>query len=605
MTKNNNGFYLEKLVLTGEDVEPAIVEFEKGLNVIYGPSDTGKTYIFQCIQFLLGKSSLSKTVPEAEKYTKAYLQIKTYTQITHTIERSLKGGDFKQYDCAYSIISTNIKPQIFNKDALSDFLLNICSISEKKALKNTKGAIKRITLRMLHNFFLLREDELQVEMSPIQKEQYTDKTYLENILKYLITGQDDDTVIIKTDAETISKQKNKLEFLSEIIISTQEELSEYIDDGTKIEEQINKLNLSIQSLKDEHIELKNLFTEYDSERKNIVDVIRSKKSRLNYLSELLSRAHILSQQYNSDISRLRSTIEAIYSLDTFGLSSCPVCNSEVDSKDINSSLIIESSKEEINKISALKNELDETIAMFESESEVLNNELKADSKDLDGILSTIEKDINDKINDTNNKMSLYSDKKALLSTAQILVQKISRYSLAQNTITQFLEKAKDNKPNTFQELDSILMKPITDNIKNILKDINFPDLGDVTFSDKAKDFIINNKNRQAFGKGFRAITYSVFIMALMELLKSRNYQLGLVVFDSPLVTYKQPNMLEDEIISTDLAKNFYNYLADNFNELQVIIIENTTPPLDNTSIHIIEFTKNRIHGRYGFIPISL
>ena len=66
MTKNNNGFYLEKLVLTGEDVEPAIVEFEKGLNVIYGPSDTGKTYIFQCIQFLLGKSSLSKISANSE-----------------------------------------------------------------------------------------------------------------------------------------------------------------------------------------------------------------------------------------------------------------------------------------------------------------------------------------------------------------------------------------------------------------------------------------------------------------------------------------------------------------------------------------------------------
>jgi len=604
MTKNNNGFYLEKLVLIGKDVEPAIVNFEKGLNVIYGPSDTGKTYIFQCIQFLLGKSSLSKNVPEAEKYIKAFLQIKTYTGIVHTIERSLNGGDLKQYDCAYSIISTNTKPQKLKKSELSDFLLNICSMSDRKARHNADGETKRITFRMLHHFFLLREDELQVEMSPIQKGQRTDKTYLENILKYLITGQDDDSIIIKTDVKTISKQKNKLEFLNEIIESTQEELRGYIDDEEKIEEQINKLDLSIQSLKDEHIELKSLFTEYDNERKNIVDTIRDKESRLNYLSELLKRANILSQQYNSDISRLRSTIEAIYSLDAVGLVSCPVCSSEVDNKDIDFTKITESSQKEIHKITSLKNELDETIAMFEAESKVLKNELKLDTEGLDSILGTIEKDINNKINYTTNKMSLYIDKKSSLSTAQVLIQKINRYSFEKNTIAQFLDKAKENKSNTFQKLDATIMKPVTDNINNILKDINFPDLEGVTFSDKSKDFIINNKDRQAFGKGFRAITYAVFIMGLMELLKSKNHQFGLAVFDSPLVTYKQPSTSEEEIISTDLAQNFYNYLADNFSDYQVIIIENRTPPLDNLKIHKIEFTKNIDLGRYGFIPSS-
>ncbi len=152
--------------------------------------------------------------------------------------------------------------------------------------------------------------------------------------------------------------------------------------------------------------------------------------------------------------------------------------------------------------------------MFESESEALKNGLEVDSKGLDSILSRIEKDINHKINDTNNKMSLYNDK-----------------------------KAKESKPNTFQELDSILMKPITNNIENILKSINFPDLEGVTFSDKSRDFIINNKDRQSFGKGFRAITYSVFIIIYLIVLLSNKLLLLKIHHLLVIVKYMKLSLL--------------------------------------------------------------
>ena len=50
---NKYGFIIEKLILIGKTVEPAILNFKKGLNVIHGPSDTGKTYAYQCIEYLL------------------------------------------------------------------------------------------------------------------------------------------------------------------------------------------------------------------------------------------------------------------------------------------------------------------------------------------------------------------------------------------------------------------------------------------------------------------------------------------------------------------------------------------------------------------------
>ena len=74
---NKYGFIIEKLILIGKTVEPAVLNFKKGLNVIHGPSDTGKTYAYQCIEYILGKSKITKVIPEANDYEFGYLQIKT------------------------------------------------------------------------------------------------------------------------------------------------------------------------------------------------------------------------------------------------------------------------------------------------------------------------------------------------------------------------------------------------------------------------------------------------------------------------------------------------------------------------------------------------
>ena len=95
---NNYGFYIKKLELEGNEVELATIDFFKGLNVIVGPSDTGKTFIFQCIDYMLGSSHRPKTIPEAKKYNLCKLEIKTFEGISYRLERSLKGGDFKVHN---------------------------------------------------------------------------------------------------------------------------------------------------------------------------------------------------------------------------------------------------------------------------------------------------------------------------------------------------------------------------------------------------------------------------------------------------------------------------------------------------------------------------
>ncbi len=59
------GFVITRLALTGPNRADAELLFRRGLNVVTGPSDTGKTFAFQCIDFMLGASTPPKAIREA------------------------------------------------------------------------------------------------------------------------------------------------------------------------------------------------------------------------------------------------------------------------------------------------------------------------------------------------------------------------------------------------------------------------------------------------------------------------------------------------------------------------------------------------------------
>jgi AAA15 family ATPase/GTPase len=47
-------FYIEKIIVTGSGKTDSIIELSSGVNIIYGPSNTGKTYIVKCIDYMFG-----------------------------------------------------------------------------------------------------------------------------------------------------------------------------------------------------------------------------------------------------------------------------------------------------------------------------------------------------------------------------------------------------------------------------------------------------------------------------------------------------------------------------------------------------------------------
>ena len=68
-----NRFILKKLTVSGGGHEDSILNFSNGLNLIIGPSNTGKSLIMDCIDYVFGftpkKNKPSKIVDNNHGYT--------------------------------------------------------------------------------------------------------------------------------------------------------------------------------------------------------------------------------------------------------------------------------------------------------------------------------------------------------------------------------------------------------------------------------------------------------------------------------------------------------------------------------------------------------
>jgi len=63
-----NGIYFTKMASLGKNKQPAELTFTKGLNVLTGASNTGKSYVVQCLDYILGSGVPPKPIQESAGY---------------------------------------------------------------------------------------------------------------------------------------------------------------------------------------------------------------------------------------------------------------------------------------------------------------------------------------------------------------------------------------------------------------------------------------------------------------------------------------------------------------------------------------------------------
>ena len=147
------GFAITEIQAVGSRQEPASLSFQRGLNVVAGASNTGKTYVFCLLDWMFGASKFDKDIPQAKSYEGVYLEIRSNDGQVHTLYRALKGGDFRKYDAPLAAIHDAGEGvtlgQRHNPDKLetvSGFLLGLSGLWGKE-IRRSKTALRTLSFR--------------------------------------------------------------------------------------------------------------------------------------------------------------------------------------------------------------------------------------------------------------------------------------------------------------------------------------------------------------------------------------------------------------------------------------------------------------------------
>lgn len=328
-------FILKRLVLSGENKKNAILKFEEGLNVIAGASDTGKSFVFDCINYGFGASNVPALPPEAKGYNSVYLELETLNKDVFTIRR-----DFNDNNNAYWIYSKfddinsdtsfeKIKAESKTDKNISEKILSICGCNYKNLLKKiSTGETKKFTFRDFVPLIMVNEGRNTQKYSPVHRTSPRGNTLAVSewtAFQTIVTGED---YLKTTKAESadiiksrIKGQIQELELLCAELKTEIEELKGAVA-GTSIEE-LDKRIEELQTVIDEKKEyLLNKEEEYCMLIKRLKEADYEKQR----ISDNVCKFHLLMENYKSDIERLEFIEEAHNVTEQLLDVECPVCH---------------------------------------------------------------------------------------------------------------------------------------------------------------------------------------------------------------------------------------------------------------------------------------
>lgn len=623
-----NGFIINRLICKGNDLKDVCIDFDPYAHVIVGPSNTGKSYVFQCIKYMLGSQEKPKRITESEGYQDCFLEITLFNGETKTLRRSLDGGDAQLYECKYSeMVFFNEKPitlRVGKKETktvglLNNYFLDIVKLRNKKVRRNLSGNTDNFSFSFMRHLTLIDETSIIKEASPILTEQRGEDTKDKSIIRFLTTGKDDSGISSKPKKEVILNRKGRMDFIKQLIEDYTSELDLYgysSQNNKELSEQIDRLENSISELNNKVYQQYDRVKEYELAIDGHFKELKENESRLLTVDELLSRARLLSQHYVNDIDRLESIYETNALFSELQLGNCPTCNKTLDTSEhlecnvedisrINSASLIE-----IKKINTLIVELDVTQGTLESE----RSELLVKIKNNRDCYSEKQKQVSEytscdiKVNI--DKLDTFKHKLNNLKQIEHIVEKIDSLNYQKENYENEIDPMNGNY--NFDDLTTANMTELCEIIKVLLNDWNYSEVDSVSFSEEESDLVINGENRQLAGKGYRALSYSAFIIGLMQFcIKNNRGHSGIVLLDSPLCTLRSKhvadldNIDKKDIIMDSTKEKFYSAISQYKRLGQIIILENDAPAEPSSlELGFTEFTEDKNRGRYGFYPVN-
>lgn len=613
---------LRHLIFTGPALPPVRVEFKAGLNIIYGGSNAGKSYILSVLNFMLGGDK-PPILKQGADYDTILLGIEFSHFRSITIHRLRKGGKITVYD---DLIEDEFigdrEGTVVSADhgkgktgSISETLLHRIGISDFKVASTLAAKLLPLSLRHVAPYLLIDEDRMFSVATPTQISPKNSPTLDKNVFKVLITGKDDSSIVPIADQATLKAGNiGKIELLNEMI----EELDQKL------------LNIKLEDLEttyDKQLQRAQfLGEEFEATQKSLDNFVMLRRDALdnqNRLDTQSSQLRAMEQRfidlretYITDIRRLEAIEEGGFLLRKFEDQPCPLCGAEPGHQHFSHlptdlELQQKSAQAEIVKIERDLENLLPTIQNLQSEFSEIDelaeaSAIKVVAYDLQiQRLRPLEANIRQSyqncitVRDHADRMiSLFVRREALLSRRS----EIESLRIGKQVAEGLIIGINENEGNAF-----------ANTIKTVLEAWGYPGVDSVDWDQQSYDFSVNGVPRGQNGKGVKAIFHSAFVVAFLIYCREKNLpHPGFVVLDSPLVTYRKPILYErhgelapDEaaIAQTALDLKFYDHLASLSDIGQFLVLENNDPPRSIIEkARVTTFTGQKGNGRAGLFP---
>ena len=594
-------FYIESIIAHGSGKKDSVVSFGEGLNIIQGFSNTGKTCVVRCIDFIYGSST--KPFEKNTGYNKVSMRIVTSNgaiTFSRTIGRNqiqvvsenpeIESGT---YDIAYKQKQKN--------PAINGVWLKLIGIEGEPMIpKNIDFVKSHLTWRTLASVFYVTEKHIVRPESVVLPEQRTGDTLLLSALLYLISGRD----FAETDAQT----------KKEIRVARRKAVEEYVNKQLSgISNRKKQLTEQLAAFADIDVEaeITRIVSEIEETDAAITQAVNSSKELLGHIlvteekaaecSVLLSRYQSLKSQYTADIKRLTFIVEGEVEYQNIPrVSKCPFCDGKIATH--NHQSYIEASRGELARIVAQLDGLEAAEADVKTELSQIETELTALRAKRENIESLISEQLRPKADNLREMLSNY---KAFIR----LKHEMDVIDSFSDSWTTDLRELPEETGDTLQYhpkeyFDESFLSAMDTLAKDILNECNYENLTSARFNLSDFDIEVNGgKKSTNHGKGYCAFLNTVVVLMFRKYFATKaKYNPGLLIIDTPLLGLDQG---VDDAAPESMRTALFRYLMNNQTEGQMIVVENLEhiPKLDYAAsgATVTTFTKGRFEGRYGFL----
>lgn len=607
---SNSYLQLRRIAFSGPE-KMAEMTFFDGVNVICGASESGKSFIAESIDFVLGGSKL-KDIPERAPYGEIQFDLDVTSGEKWRFYRATSGGNFR----AKSLVDDETEDEILKEkhvhdetDNMSGFLLEKIGLLGKRILRSKlKGTTQSLSFRNLARLAIVQEGEIQQTGSPFWGGQVIQKSPDLATIKLLLTGVDDSDVV-ETTRVGIDRAK-QIELIDELLAEIRQELEDVGEEESDLKDQIGRLDGTIEQRRQT---LNSIQAQLDSllaQRRDLVDVRTAIQDRLDEIADLLTRFDLLLEHYAVDIERLTAIQESGAMFAHVESVPCPLCGASPEAQqhdaacDGDVEAIVQAASAEIKKIARLKGELQATVADLRSEAVSQEQELSDKNEEYENVNTRIQETVAPTVSEERASFSELIEKRAEVQKGLDIYARAAKLEERRTTLEQD-EGEEGSSGAIVSGLPDSVAHDFSLRVSKLLQAWDFPGDCLVHFDKETTDFVIDGKPRGSRGKGLRAITHAAVTIALLEYcLENDLPHPGFVVLDSPLLAYFKPEGDEDrQLQGTNLKESFYTYLADHHSsDSQIVIVENQHPPdsvLDRLRMAV--FTGNPNEGREGFL----